>query len=154
MAIYQHIRRAYQPYGKQGTWYPSEDNDLIKPVPFFFFVNLNSEDPTVLSLNMVSTGRQFAPLLVGASWTVGTVTGIISSIATRNLKVSSNKCKARITRSIISGRWTAEEEEELSRIVMELKNEQSQDFDAAISWTEVSKRMNYTRGRQQCSAKW
>ena len=30
MAVYLHVRRSYNPYGKLGVWSESEDNDLIQ----------------------------------------------------------------------------------------------------------------------------
>jgi hypothetical protein len=57
---------------------------------------------------------------------------------------------------MFAGVWTKAEEESLLRFVEEVRNERVDNYNGAggIAWTDVSKRMNYTRGRQQCSAKW
>ena len=54
----------------------------------------------------------------------------------------------------VSGVWSKEEEEELTRIVQELTIEQGKNSDNDIFWGIVSQRMGNTRGRQQCRIKW
>ncbi|KAF8592177.1 hypothetical protein K439DRAFT_1325062 [Ramaria rubella] len=53
-----------------------------------------------------------------------------------------------------SGRWSKEEEEQLTRIVQELTTEQGKNSDHEIFWSIVSKRMGNKRGRHQCRIKW
>jgi hypothetical protein len=49
------------------------------------------------------------------------------------------------------GKWSREEEAELTRIVMQLK----QDYPVGqIFWSKVSDQMGGKRGRQQCQEKW
>lgn len=54
----------------------------------------------------------------------------------------------------ISGHWTKEEEEELTKIVTEVTILQGKDIDSDIFWGAVSQRMGGRRGRQQCRIKW
>lgn len=69
----------------------------------------------------------------------------------------------------LSGPWTKEEEENLTRIVKELTIEQANeianmdelnrkyanlDKDNEIFWAIVEERMGNERGRQQCRIKW
>ncbi|KAF7301819.1 Carbohydrate esterase family 9 protein [Mycena indigotica] len=51
-----------------------------------------------------------------------------------------------------TGPWTAEEEEKLSEIVLELQEGKDLDYD--VPWTQVAELMGGTRGRQQCRIKW
>ncbi|KAI0797040.1 hypothetical protein C8Q75DRAFT_222797 [Abortiporus biennis] len=54
-----------------------------------------------------------------------------------------------------SGFWTVEEENELTRIVVEMTIQQGkQDIDNDIFWGIVSEKMGGKRGRQQCRNKW
>jgi hypothetical protein len=52
------------------------------------------------------------------------------------------------------GPWTKEEEEELTRIVMELTVERGLQADNDVLWSEVSERMGGRRTRQQVRIKW
>ncbi|KAL5636992.1 hypothetical protein ACGC1H_000839 [Rhizoctonia solani] len=54
----------------------------------------------------------------------------------------------------IVGPWTKEEEEELTRIVMELTVERGLQADNDVLWSEVSERMGGRRTRQQVRIKW
>ncbi|EGO27866.1 hypothetical protein SERLADRAFT_462034 [Serpula lacrymans var. lacrymans S7.9] len=54
----------------------------------------------------------------------------------------------------VTGAWTKEEEEELTRIVSEMTIQQGKDIDNDVFWGKVSERMLNTRGRQQCRIKW
>ncbi|CAE6455851.1 unnamed protein product [Rhizoctonia solani] len=54
----------------------------------------------------------------------------------------------------VVGPWTKEEEEELTRIVMELTVERGQQADNDVLWSEVSERMGGRRTRQQVRIKW
>ncbi|KAH7887607.1 hypothetical protein F5I97DRAFT_1805530 [Phlebopus sp. FC_14] len=54
----------------------------------------------------------------------------------------------------VTGLWSREEEEELTRIVTELTINQGKDFDNDVFWGIVSDKMNNRRGRQQCRIKW
>jgi hypothetical protein len=54
----------------------------------------------------------------------------------------------------ITGPWSKEEEEELTRIVTEMTVNQGKDFDNDVFWGIVSDKMNNRRGRQQCRIKW
>jgi Myb-like DNA-binding protein REB1 len=54
----------------------------------------------------------------------------------------------------VSGAWSPEEEEELTRIVTELTVDVGKDPDNDVFWGEVSKRMGNRRTRQQCRIKW
>ncbi|CAE6527383.1 unnamed protein product [Rhizoctonia solani] len=54
----------------------------------------------------------------------------------------------------VVGPWTKEEEEELTRIVMELTVEQGIQADNDVLWSEVSERMGGRRTRQQVRIKW
>jgi len=49
-----------------------------------------------------------------------------------------------------TGRWSKDEEDKLREIVSALSDREI----GSIFWTEVSKKMGSTRGRQQCSEKW
>ncbi|KAF8204710.1 hypothetical protein BJ912DRAFT_840406 [Pholiota molesta] len=50
----------------------------------------------------------------------------------------------------ISGHWSAEEEEKLTRIVTDMTIKQGKDIDNDVFWGKVSELMGGTRGRQQC----
>jgi hypothetical protein len=52
-----------------------------------------------------------------------------------------------------TGPWSTAEEQDLARIVQEICNKGGGSREG-IPWSEVSKRMAHTHGRQQCSAKW
>ncbi|KAJ1308575.1 hypothetical protein OPQ81_004274 [Rhizoctonia solani] len=54
----------------------------------------------------------------------------------------------------VTGPWTKEEEEELTRIVMELTVERGLQADNDVLWSEVSERMGGRRTRQQVRIKW
>ncbi|QRV87574.1 Myb-like DNA-binding domain protein [Ceratobasidium sp. AG-Ba] len=54
----------------------------------------------------------------------------------------------------VTGPWTKEEEEELTRIVLELTVERGQQADNDVLWSEVSERMGGRRTRQQVRIKW
>jgi len=54
----------------------------------------------------------------------------------------------------VTGPWSKEEEEELTRIVAEMTIQQGRDFDNDVFWGLVSDRMGNRRGRQQCRIKW
>ena len=53
-----------------------------------------------------------------------------------------------------NGPWTKEEEEELTKIVLEMTLEQGKDIDNDVFWGIVSHRMGNRRGRQQVRIKW
>ncbi|KAK7696166.1 hypothetical protein QCA50_000817 [Cerrena zonata] len=53
-----------------------------------------------------------------------------------------------------NGAWTKEEEEELTKIVLEMTIEQGKDIDNDVFWGIVSQRMGNRRGRQQVRIKW
>jgi Myb-like DNA-binding domain len=55
-----------------------------------------------------------------------------------------------------AGRWSKDEEDELIRVVAEINDEfgGGSGDNSNVSWVTVSERMNHTRGRQQCQAKW
>ncbi|KAF9481820.1 hypothetical protein BDN70DRAFT_802572 [Pholiota conissans] len=54
----------------------------------------------------------------------------------------------------ITGHWSAEEEEKLTRIVTDMTIKQGKDIDNDVFWGKVSELMGGTRGRQQCRIKW
>ncbi|KAF8450523.1 hypothetical protein L210DRAFT_3520708 [Boletus edulis BED1] len=54
----------------------------------------------------------------------------------------------------ITGPWSKEEEEELTKIVTEMTVNQGKDFDNDVFWGIVSEKMGNRRGRQQCRIKW
>ncbi|CEL59474.1 DNA-binding protein REB1 OS=Kluyveromyces lactis (strain ATCC 8585 / CBS 2359 / DSM 70799 / NBRC 1267 / NRRL Y-1140 / WM37) GN=REB1 PE=3 SV=2 [Rhizoctonia solani AG-1 IB] len=54
----------------------------------------------------------------------------------------------------VIGPWTKEEEDELTRIVMELTVKQGLQADNDVLWSEVSERMGGRRTRQQVRIKW
>lgn len=54
----------------------------------------------------------------------------------------------------VTGPWSKEEEDELTRIVTEITIQQGRDFDNDVFWGIVSDRMGNRRGRQQCRIKW
>ncbi|KAF8969444.1 hypothetical protein BDZ97DRAFT_244549 [Flammula alnicola] len=54
----------------------------------------------------------------------------------------------------ITGHWSKEEEETLTRIVTDMTIKQGKDFDNDVFWGRVSELMGGTRGRQQCRIKW
>jgi hypothetical protein len=87
--------------------------------------------------------------LHGERWTI--VSGIVGR--------PGSCCRDRYRNHLIhrstqhKGRWSKAEEESLFRIVTEMRSEQG-DSDSNITWSEVTRRMGYIRGRQQCIAKW
>jgi hypothetical protein len=54
----------------------------------------------------------------------------------------------------LSGPWTKEEEEQLTKIVTDMTIKQGKDIDNDVFWGEVSRLMGRKRGRQQCRIKW
>ncbi|EJD36576.1 hypothetical protein AURDEDRAFT_117052 [Auricularia subglabra TFB-10046 SS5] len=52
------------------------------------------------------------------------------------------------------GVWTPAEEADLTRIVREMTLDQGKTADSDIFWTEVARRMDNRRSRQQCRVKW
>ncbi|RXW25268.1 hypothetical protein EST38_g638 [Candolleomyces aberdarensis] len=54
----------------------------------------------------------------------------------------------------VSGAWSKEEEEELTRIVTDMTIKQGRDIDNDVFWSRVSQLMGGRRGRQQCRIKW
>ncbi|KAI6047456.1 hypothetical protein EDC04DRAFT_2950948 [Pisolithus marmoratus] len=54
----------------------------------------------------------------------------------------------------VTGPWSKEEEDELTRIVTEMTIHQGKDLDNDVFWGIVSDRMGNRRGRQQCRIKW
>lgn len=54
----------------------------------------------------------------------------------------------------VTGAWSKEEEEELTKIVTEMTINQGKDFDNDVFWGIVSGQMGNRRGRQQCRIKW
>ncbi|EIW82339.1 hypothetical protein CONPUDRAFT_55123 [Coniophora puteana RWD-64-598 SS2] len=54
----------------------------------------------------------------------------------------------------VSGPWTKEEEDELTKIVTEMTVHQGKDIDNDVFWGVVSEKMGNKRGRQQCRIKW
>ncbi|KIK04680.1 hypothetical protein K443DRAFT_130674 [Laccaria amethystina LaAM-08-1] len=54
----------------------------------------------------------------------------------------------------VSGHWSKEEEDKLTRIVTEMTINQGKDADNDVFWGRVSELMGGTRGRQQCRIKW
>lgn len=54
----------------------------------------------------------------------------------------------------VTGQWSKEEEEELTKIVTEMTVSQGKDFDNDVFWGVVSEKMGNRRGRQQCRIKW
>ncbi|KIY49371.1 hypothetical protein FISHEDRAFT_12500, partial [Fistulina hepatica ATCC 64428] len=57
-----------------------------------------------------------------------------------------------VYRATKAGAWEPHEEEELIRIVAEMQ--EGKDLDNDIFWTAISQKMNGTRTRTQCRAKW
>lgn len=55
---------------------------------------------------------------------------------------------------IDQGPWSAEEEEELTRIVEEMTVKQGGTLDDDLFWGAVSNHMGNKRNRQQCRIKW
>lgn len=54
----------------------------------------------------------------------------------------------------VTGAWSKEEEEELTRIVTDMTIKQGRDIDNDVFWSRVSQLMGGRRGRQQCRIKW
>ncbi|KAF8663432.1 hypothetical protein AX16_001002 [Volvariella volvacea WC 439] len=54
----------------------------------------------------------------------------------------------------VTGPWSKEEEDELTRIVTSMTTDQGRDFDNDVFWGKVSEMMGGRRGRQQCRIKW
>ncbi|KAF8076560.1 nucleolar protein [Lyophyllum atratum] len=54
----------------------------------------------------------------------------------------------------VTGPWSKAEEEELTRIVTDIKIKQGLDTDNEVFWGRVSELMGGKRGRQQCRIKW
>ncbi|KAF7355475.1 Carbohydrate esterase family 9 protein [Mycena sanguinolenta] len=70
----------------------------------------------------------------------------------------SSDCRDRYRNHIVNretrvfGTWSSAEEEELTRIVLDMQK--GKNFDNDIFWTKVSAKMGGTRTRQQCRIKW
>jgi len=54
----------------------------------------------------------------------------------------------------VTGPWTKEEEEQLTRIVTKMTVGRGGDLDSDVFWGKVSQEMGGKRGRQQCRIKW
>ncbi|GLB33968.1 putative myb-like DNA-binding domain containing potein [Lyophyllum shimeji] len=54
----------------------------------------------------------------------------------------------------VTGPWSKEEEEQLTRIVTDMTIKQGKDIDNDVFWGRVSELMGGKRGRQQCRIKW
>ncbi|KAF9569102.1 hypothetical protein CPC08DRAFT_624330 [Agrocybe pediades] len=54
----------------------------------------------------------------------------------------------------VTGHWSKEEEEELTRIVTDMTVKQGKNIDNDVFWGKVSELMGGKRGRQQCRIKW
>lgn len=54
----------------------------------------------------------------------------------------------------VTGPWSKEEEEELTRIVTDMTINQGKDIDNDVFWGRASELMGGKRGRQQCRIKW
>ncbi|KAF8165542.1 hypothetical protein B0H34DRAFT_647541 [Crassisporium funariophilum] len=54
----------------------------------------------------------------------------------------------------VTGHWSKEEEEKLTRIVKDMTINQGKDIDNDVFWGKVSELMDGSRGRQQCRIKW
>jgi Myb-like DNA-binding domain len=54
----------------------------------------------------------------------------------------------------VTGQWTKEEEDLLTRIVTEMTVDRGGNLDDDVFWGKVSERMENKRGRQQCRIKW
>ncbi|KAG6880353.1 hypothetical protein C0992_007764 [Termitomyces sp. T32_za158] len=54
----------------------------------------------------------------------------------------------------VTGIWSKEEEEQLTRIVTDMTVNQGRDIDGDVFWGRVSELMGGRRGRQQCRIKW
>ncbi|KAF8914185.1 hypothetical protein CPB84DRAFT_1811578 [Gymnopilus junonius] len=54
----------------------------------------------------------------------------------------------------VTGPWSREEEDKLTRIVTDMTLKQGKDPDNDVFWGKVSELMGGTRGRQQCRIKW
>jgi hypothetical protein len=53
-----------------------------------------------------------------------------------------------------TGKWTDDEEAQLTQIVKEMTVQQGTDISTDIFWVQVSQAMGGTRNRQQCAEKW
>ncbi|KAF6746064.1 hypothetical protein DFP72DRAFT_823432 [Ephemerocybe angulata] len=53
-----------------------------------------------------------------------------------------------------TGPWSEEEEEELTRIVLDMMAKQGSEDDSDVFWSDVSQLMGGRRNRQQCRIKW
>jgi hypothetical protein len=96
---------------------------------------------------MVHGGKSSAVSLVEVTQTAGTVTRMSSTITVCKKRVSSISCTGTLNNRA-SGRWSEAEEAELTRIMSEMCKHGCGDS-LPISWTEVSRKMNYRRNRQQ-----
>ena len=63
-------------------------------------------------------------------------------------------CKFLLTVENGAGRWSKDEEDELTRIVTEMTVDQGRHPDIEVFWGVVSDRMGGRRGKQQCRIKW
>lgn len=54
----------------------------------------------------------------------------------------------------VTGHWSQEEEDQLTRIVTDMTIKQGKDIDNDVFWGKVSEMMGGKRGRQQCRIKW
>ncbi|KAF5358953.1 hypothetical protein D9758_004747 [Tetrapyrgos nigripes] len=54
----------------------------------------------------------------------------------------------------VTGPWTVEEEEQLTRIVNDMTVNKGGTYDDEVFWTTVAQRMGNRRNRQQCRNKW
>ncbi|ELU45902.1 nucleolar protein [Rhizoctonia solani AG-1 IA] len=119
IAVYHHVRRTHHPMKQQGKWTPEEDAIVI------------AYNPSAVAE-------------LGQKW---------EQISLRVGRMSSD-CRDRYRNHLVDqearvvGPWTKEEEDELTRIVMELTVERGLQADNDVLWSEVSERMGGRRTRQ------
>ncbi|KAH0839932.1 hypothetical protein J3R83DRAFT_886 [Lanmaoa asiatica] len=142
IAVYHHVRRAFHPKKQQGKWLPEEDNLLRRYV--------TNHSSTVTPHSLIVFRRTRAVTDLGQQWEkVSEIVGRMSSDCRDRYRNHIANREVRVT-----GPWSKEEEEELTKIVTEMTVNQGKDFDNDVFWGIVSEKMGNRRGRQQCRIKW
>lgn len=142
IAVYHHVRRAFHPKKQQGKWMPEEDNLLKQCV--------TNDSSTITPHRSIAFRYTRAVTDLGQQWEkVSEVVGRMSSDCRDRYRNHIANREVRVT-----GPWSKEEEDELTKIVTEMTVNQGKDFDNDVFWGIVSEKMGNRRGRQQCRIKW
>lgn len=120
---------------------PEEDNSLRRYVTSIF----PQQRPSLTAFR-----RNRAVTELGQQWEkVSEIVGRMSSDCRDRYRNHIANREVRVT-----GPWSKDEEEELTKIVTEMTVNQGKDIDNDVFWGIVSEKMANRRGRQQCRIKW